>query len=138
MSLGAPRIIAVRHGRVQPSGSWLYVWIDIADGEIAYVGSTGFDPELRSHLHVTSAHPELGRVRASVPGYEERDFDVLGFELPDGIERASIKRMLAARLCAHDDPGDGSEESDAMREIVDHLIRVIDSHRRCLAHSRTD
>ncbi|WP_447947653.1 hypothetical protein [Microbacterium maritypicum] len=86
MSLSSPRVVAVRNGQVQPSGSWLYVWLDVQGGGIAYVGGSGFDPELRGYLHVKSEDPELGRARATVPHYDERDFDVLAFELPDGVD----------------------------------------------------
>lgn len=60
MSLSSPRVVAVRNGQVQPSGSWLYVWLDVQGGGIAYVGGTGFDPELRAYLHV-SARASVGR-----------------------------------------------------------------------------
>ncbi|PQZ55321.1 hypothetical protein CQ040_09815 [Microbacterium sp. MYb54] len=60
-------------------------------GAIAYVGGTGFDPELRAYLHFRSEDPQLGRVRAKVPHYDERDFDVLAFELHDGVDRPTAK-----------------------------------------------
>ncbi|QLD10796.1 hypothetical protein [Microbacterium oleivorans] len=76
MSSVIPRVVPVRGGDVQPTGSWLYVWMDVDTGEIAYVGGTGYDPELRAYLHVRSEDRRLGRVRATVPRYDERDFDV--------------------------------------------------------------
>jgi hypothetical protein len=30
------RLITVRQGNVRPTGSWLYVWVDTADGAMAY------------------------------------------------------------------------------------------------------
>ncbi|SDQ05353.1 hypothetical protein [Microbacterium sp. cf332] len=93
-----PRVVAVRRGRVQPSGSWVYAWIDVASSEVTYVGATGFDPELRAHLHLDSDDPNIGRVRAEVGAFAERDFDVVAFALPPDIDRAHARRVLAARL----------------------------------------
>lgn len=83
---------------MQPSGSWLYVWIDVETGEVAYVGGTGFDPELRAYLHVTSDDPRLGRVRATVPQFDARDFDTLASELPDEVDRQAAREALIAEL----------------------------------------
>lgn len=94
----SPRVIRVRSGRVEPRGSWLYVWIDIADDSIAYVGATGLDPELRAHVHLTSDNPAHGRVRATVPSYETRDFDVLAFPLPSATDRPVAKQALLNEL----------------------------------------
>lgn len=123
MSLSSPRVVAVRRGHVQPSESWLYVWIDVASGAIAYVGGTGFDPELRAYLHVRSEDPQLGRVRATVPHYDERDFDVLAFALPDGVDRPAAKQALIAHLA------EGGAASE-LREVTAPIIRAIDVHRR--------
>ncbi|MGO4807031.1 hypothetical protein AB4089_18115 [Arthrobacter sp. 2MCAF15] len=87
------QLITVRQGNVRPTGSWLYVWVDTADGAMAYVGATGFDPELRAHLHLTSDNPDHGRVRASVPRFQERDFDVLAFKLPDNLSRSEVRPL---------------------------------------------
>ncbi len=100
MSESAPRAIHVRQGKVEPSGSWLYVWLDDADGEIVYVGATGFDPELRAFLHATSKSPDLGRARAAVAGFDDRDFTVLAFPLPQEVSRTDAKAALLARLDA--------------------------------------
>ncbi|GAB6856656.1 hypothetical protein [Microbacterium xylanilyticum] len=122
MSSNSPRVVAVRNGRVQHSGSWLYVWIDVDTGEVAYVGGTGVDPELRAYLHVTSEDPEIGRVRATVPGYDERDFDVLAFELADDVHRPAAKRALTACLT---DRGATSE----LREVIDPIVQAVFAHR---------
>lgn len=122
MSPSSPRVVAVRNGQVQPSGSWLYVWIDVDTGAIAYVGGTGFDPELRAYLHVGSEDPQLGRVRATVPQYDERDFDVLAFELPDGVDRPAAKLALVAHLA------EGGATSE-LRDVTDPIVRAIDVHR---------
>lgn len=98
MQTAQPRVIPVRQGVVSPEGSWLYVWLDTSDGSIAYVGATGFDPELRAFLHLTSDSPELGRVRATVPRFNERDFDVLAFELDLDCSRPAARQALVCRL----------------------------------------
>jgi len=107
---------------VQPSGSWLYVWIDVETAEIAYVGGTGFDPELRAHLHLASEDPLLGRVRAEVSGYDTRDFDVLAFELTDAVDRVAAKQALVTRLAGDGAPGE-------MTELIEPVVRAIAGHR---------
>ncbi|MFJ4998658.1 hypothetical protein ACIP5T_10925 [Microbacterium sp. NPDC088619] len=130
MSSSQPRIIAVRSGRVRPSGSWLYVWLDSASGEIVHIGGTGFDPELRAYLHLTSDDPRLGRVRAEVPGSGERDFDVLAFEVADGIAREPAKTALVARLSADDED---EQLTDELREITDPMVRAVSDYRASLS-----
>lgn len=98
MSIDGPREIRVRAGSVQPSGSWIYVWIDVVAEAVAYVGGTGFDPELRAYLHLTSDEPDIGRIRASIPGYDERDFDVLAFAVPRDVGRTEVKNALTSAL----------------------------------------
>lgn len=95
-----PRVIRIESGVVRPSGSWIYVWIDVDQGSVAYVGATGFDPELRAHIHLTSEDPDLGRVRATVPQYSERTFDVLAFRLPPDVDRSAAKAALLTELNA--------------------------------------
>ncbi|KRD53934.1 hypothetical protein [Microbacterium sp. Root280D1] len=128
MSSSRPRIISVRRGRVLPSGSWLYVWLDSASGEIVHIGGTGFDPELRAYLHLTSDDPRLGRVRAEVPRSGERDFDVLAFEVADGIAREPAKTALIARLSADDE-----QLTDELREIIDPMVRAVSDYRATLS-----
>ncbi len=129
MSSGQPRVISVRSGRVRPSGSWLYVWLDSATGEIVHVGGTGFAPELRAYLHLTSDDPQLGRVRATVPQSGERDFDILAFELADAIDREPAKAALIARLSADDD----EQPTDESREIIDPMVRAVSDYRATLS-----
>ncbi len=129
MSPSTPRLIAVRRGLVQSSGSWLYVWIDVETGAIAYVGGTGFDPELRAYLHVVSEDPQLGRVRDTVPRYDERDFDVLAFELPDGVDRTAAKEALIARLAEAGEYAGTSEALGSLREVTDPIMQLLDRHR---------
>ena len=88
----------MRAGAVQPTGSWIYVWIDIDHKVVAYVGGTGFDPELRAHLHLTADNPNIGRVRVVVPHAMEGNFDVLAFALPDSVERPRAKAELVGAL----------------------------------------
>lgn len=128
------RIIAVREGRVQPSGSWLYVWIDIDSGEVAYVGATGYDPELRAHLHLESEEPRLGGVRATVHRYAERDFDVLAFALSDGVDRAAAKRVLRARLTGRD----ATEGFDDVVSEIDEIESAVEEVRSALQRRRGD
>lgn len=129
MSSSQPRIISVRSGRVRPGGSWLYVWLDSATGEIVHVGGTGFDPELRAYLHLTSDDPQLGRVRATVPQSGERDFDVLAFELAHAIDRELAKTALIARLSTDDD----RQPTGELREIIDPMVRAVSDYRATLS-----
>ncbi|MDL9980170.1 hypothetical protein [Microbacterium candidum] len=125
------RIIQVRQGEVRPTGSWLYVWVDAADGSVAYVGGTGFDPELRAYLHLRSEDPEVGRVRATVPGFDERDFDVLAFRIPDDVSRPAAKHALAARLVMPGRPQDAAASSvDAMPTVVDPIVECVEAYLR--------
>lgn len=129
MSSSQPRVISVRSGRVRPGGSWLYVWLDSATGEIVHVGGTGFDPELRAYLHLTSDDPQLGRVRATVPQSGERDFDVLAFELAHATDREPAKTALIARLSAADD----EQLTDELREIIDPMVKAVSDYRATLS-----
>lgn len=132
MSSSQPRVISVRSGRVRPGGSWLYVWLDSATGEIVHVGGTGFDPELRAYLHLTSDDPQLGRVRATVPQSGERDFDVLAFELAHAIDREPAKTALIARLSADDD----EQLTDELREIIDPMVKAVSDYRATLSAAK--
>ncbi|MEX0159785.1 MULTISPECIES: hypothetical protein [unclassified Microbacterium] len=125
-----PRVISVRSGQVRPTGSWLYVWLDTATGEIVHIGGTGVDPELRAHLHLTSDDAQLGRVRATVPHALERDFDVLAFELAEGVGRARAQAALDSRLSQGDDAG---RLADDLSEIIDPLARAISDYRANLS-----
>lgn len=132
----APRVVTVRGGAVRPTGSWLYVWVDAADGSVAYVGATGFDPELRAFLHLTSDDPEVGRVRSSVSRAAERDFDVLCFAVPPGVSRANAKRALLARLAEPgilDGPGPGGGDEDPLSSVVEPIVAALRDHVRHLA-----
>lgn len=129
MSDVRPRVISVRHGHVVASGSWLYVWVDVADRSIAYVGATGFDPELRAYVHVTSDDPGVGRVRAGVARFDERDFDVLAFALPADCPRPAAKQALVTRLAeleCFEAPTDADVE--AMPAIVEPIVTALRDH----------
>lgn len=123
------RVITVRQGSVRPGGSWLYVWVDAGDGAVAYVGATGFDPELRAHLHLMSDNPDHGRVRASVPHYQERDFDVLAFGLPDNVERPDVKSALVEQLAVLSRGATESGEADKFPEIIGPIIEALENYR---------
>ncbi|GAB3411278.1 hypothetical protein GCM10027515_32620 [Schumannella luteola] len=132
------RVVLVRGGRVQPHGSWLYVWVDVDAGAVAYVGTTGFDPELRAHLHLTHPDPALGRVRTLLGDAADGDFDVLAFPIPAGVDRADVKTAVAAEL-ADGDPlpgvdagsdGAGAAESDLLEITV---RRIVDQVRARIA-----
>jgi hypothetical protein len=130
MSPNAARVISVRDGRVQPTGSWLYVWIEVGTGAIVYVGGTGFDPELRAYVHVTNEDPQLGRIRATVPQYDQRDFDVLAFKLPDGIDRPAAKQALIARLVEADEYDGEAGAASGLRDVTDPIIQALRLHRQ--------
>ena len=128
------RVISVRQGHVRPSGSWVYVWVDTVDGSVAYVGATGFDPELRAHLHLASDNPDQGRVRASVPHYQERDFDVLAFGLPDDVKRPDVKSALIEQLAP---PSSGAGESagpDKFPDVLGPIVEALENYRSQLQH----
>lgn len=108
---------------------WLYVWVDTADGAVAYVGATGFDPELRAHLHLTSDNPDHGRVRASVPNFQERDFDVLAFRIPDGVKRPEVKSALVKQLAAPSRSGTENAEADKFPDIIGHIVEELENYR---------
>lgn len=122
MALLDSRVISVVAGRVEPSGSWVYVWLDRDQGSVAYVGATGFDPELRAHLHLTSIDPELGRVRAAVPRFDERRFDILAFSLPASVSRHAVKQSLLQRMLDPDLSEDGPG-AEVVGAIMDALTR---------------
>lgn len=130
MSSLRPRIVQVRSGGVCPSGSWVYVWIDIDTGWVVYVGGTGFDPELRTHLHLTDADPNVGRVKALVSDADRRSFDVLAFPLPADVARPAAKdgllvihRLIARGLYAGDDPSGAAEAcSKPMADAVEEYL----------------
>lgn len=137
------RVIAVRQGDVLAAGSWLYVWVDVSDGVIAYVGATTFDPELRTHLHLTSPDPGIGRVRASIRRFEERDFDVLAFALPNDSSRPAAKQALLSRLAEAGlidaQEGGASGEGapgEAMPEVVEPIVAALRDHVGRLSRAR--
>lgn len=129
MPSSQPRVISVRGGRVRPSGSWLYVWLDSTTGDIVHVGGTGFDPELRAHLHLTGDNPQLGRVRATVPRSSERDFDVLAFELSARIDRPRAKEALTLRLLDSFNEVEHREQpSSEMSELIDSIAQEVEKY----------
>ena len=130
------RLITVRQGNVRPTGSWLYVWVDTADGSIAHVGATGFDPELRAHLHLTSENPDHGRVRASVPRFQERDFDVLAFKLPANVSRSELKAALVEQLAEGDRKVAENTDAGMLPGVIGPIIGALDSYRSQLPASR--
>ncbi|WP_406245310.1 hypothetical protein ACI7YT_09635 [Microbacterium sp. M] len=122
-----PRLVHVRKGRIEPVGSWLYVWVDADDGSVAHIGATGFDPELRAFLHVTSDDPDLGRVRAHVPRWDSRDFDVLAFPLPVDVPRPEVKRILTARLEASEYPHPMPAEALLNARVATVIDAIVDA-----------
>ncbi|MCR2763352.1 hypothetical protein NQ152_07490 [Microbacterium sp. zg.B48] len=127
----APRVIHVRQGRVEPSGSWLYVWVDVDASSVEYIGGTGFDPELRAYLHVSSHDHEVGRVRAIVPSATERDFDVLAFGLPDAVSRPDAKVALMDRLAGRS----GTADHPGLDDVVGVIAEAVAVHLRMLDKS---
>lgn len=129
MSSSQPRVISVRSGRVRPSGSWLYVWLDTTTAEIAHIGGTGFDPELRTHLHMTSDDPEIGRVRATVSRSDERDFDVLAFEMAEEIDRQRAKDALIIALSEAGEDDESERWASEVRHVVDPIVQAVSEYR---------
>jgi hypothetical protein len=127
------RVISARHGQVQPSGSWLYVWLDRGEGSVVYVGATSFDPELRAHLHLTSEAPEIGRVRATVPRYDERDFDILAFSLPASLPRSIAKQALSDALGAAANNSPAEAENGLLRGVIDEAVATVRAHLQVTA-----
>lgn len=123
-----PRMVRVRSGDVVPTGSWLYVWIDIEDGSIAYVGATGFDPELRAHVHLTSENPQLGRVKATVSQFAERDFDILAFALPKNVQRPVAKNALLKVLASRSYIAADVTDTDELPLITTPIIDAIEDY----------
>lgn len=95
---GAARVIEVRRGHVASTSSCIYVWIDTTTREIVYVGATGIDPAVRTHLHLSSDDPDVARVKTTVPSALQRQFDVLVFDLPESVSRSEVKSALVAVL----------------------------------------
>ncbi len=94
-----------------------------------YVGATGFDPELRAFLHLTSDSPELGRVKATVPHFDERDFDVLAFELNLDCSRPTAKQALESRLSdlGFIEPS-SSDRPVAMPAVIEPIVDTLRAH----------
>lgn len=130
--MGVPdRVVRVRRGGVVPSGSWLYVWVDVADATIAYVGATGLDPELRTHLHLTSPDPAVARVRNAIPDVMDRDCEVLAFRLPEDVPRAEAKQALLARLAGLGlVAAPGASPIDPMPTAIDPIVDALASYVR--------
>lgn len=128
MAVDAPRIVEVRCGRVQARGSWLYAWVDVNRAAVVYVGGTGFDPELRAHIHLTDEDPELGRVKAQVPNASKGDFDVLAFPLPDGVDRGRAKQALLAALASGGLFGAAQGSSSDSDPLTEPMVAMIISH----------
>lgn len=113
---------------MRPSGSWVYVWLDVADGSVVYIGTTGFDPELRAHLHLTSENPDHGRIRAFVPRYDERDFDVLAFALPADVTRPAAKAALTQELASRGLVEEPRTEGPALHYVTGPMVDAIEKH----------
>lgn len=126
------RVVRVESGLVRPLGSWIYVWVDVDERSIVYVGGTGFDPELRAHIHLTSDDPDHGRVRATVPRYDERRFDVLAFPLPEAMERSEAKAALLTALRTRglfDSDAEGPDLPNLTTPMLDAIYRRVRTER---------
>lgn len=129
----SPRVVSVRGGAVQPTGSWLYVWIHRASTRVVYVGATGLDPELRAHLHLSDDNPDIGRVRRLVPDAAHGDFDILAFALPSGISRPRAKAALVAALAKRGLFAGDTGAGDELEELTVPMTTAIARHMRQLA-----
>jgi hypothetical protein len=110
-------VLHVRDGELDGQGSWVYAWVG-PDAEVVYVGATGLDPRARVWLHLHDDDPDLGRMRARFPSLAEVPLAVLAMRLPDGVARAEVRDVLAARL--------GEEGRLGADAITDHLQLVLD------------
>ncbi|HEY5222585.1 MAG TPA: hypothetical protein VIJ18_06000 [Microbacteriaceae bacterium] len=129
------RVVSVRGGDLRPIGSWVYVWIDLDSKKIAYVGGTGFDPELRAYLHLTDEDPNIGRVRAQVSHAAQGNFDVLGFAVPDAVARPRAKAALIgalARLGLFS--GESAPEAE-LSPLIHPMVTAIRDHLVNLGHA---
>lgn len=115
------RTFNVELGEVKPQGSWVYVWTDAATSEIAYIGATAFEPELRAHVHMTHPDPRMGRVKNEVANSAHRSFVVRAFGVPENMNRAEVKAALQANLLRGADVS-GAPVSDFVAQII-HTLR---------------
>ena len=122
------RVVSVRAGDVRPTGSWVYVWIDLDFNNIAYVGGTGFDPELRAYLHLTAEDPNIGRVRLQVPHAANGNFDVLAFSLPGAVERPQAKAALIGALAGVGLINGESAPESELSPLIYPMVAVIRDH----------
>jgi hypothetical protein len=95
-------LVSVDGGDIVDDGSWVYVWL-LADGRqgVLYVGATGIPLQARVWLHLNHHDPEVGRIRALIPGAADARFDVIALRLAPDVPRADVKAVVIARL-AHE------------------------------------
>lgn len=112
----------VRGGGAAPEGDWVYAWTRPSDGgRVLYVGATALALAERTKLHLESAIPTIGRVRAEHPEALQGDIVVRGFLLAPGSDRQAVKRALTALLL-----GGGFEADPTGRPIAEAVAARIE------------
>lgn len=87
-------------------------------------------------MHLTSDNPDHGRVRASVPHFQERDFDVLAFKLPENVSRSEVKAALVGQLAEGDHKVAKNSDAGLHTGIISPIIGALEGYRSQLKTSR--
>lgn len=105
--------ILVRDGKIvrdegpREPGAWVYAWLRPGRDEPPFdVGATGLPLAERVQLHLESAEPLVGRVRAEHPEALHGEVEVRGFLLTPGTDRKAVGRALGAHLAGKAASGD--------------------------------
>lgn len=85
--------------------------------EVLHIGATWLPPAVRTWLHLHHEDPEIGRVRAATPEALEGDVQVWAFEVSEGLDRQTVRRVVMELL-------DGGEVPDVEEQVLD-LARTI-------------
>ncbi|MDR6868500.1 hypothetical protein J2Y69_003119 [Microbacterium resistens] len=118
----------MRDGNILPTASWLYVWVDIAEKRVVYVGGTGHDRELRTFLHLTADASGPGRTSAASPAIEGRDVDVLAFRLPEDLPRPEAKRALQEAIAKLDHGVGEDVPIDTGTAVIESIVEAVRRH----------
>jgi hypothetical protein len=67
-------------------------------------------------------------VRATVPDYQSRDFDVLSFELPRDVPRDQAKKLLIATLGEESSIESEDVGTDPLRSVIGPIVDAIEDY----------